>query len=60
MQVQLDQYFSVAELHVAASLLDPRLKDNAAVLTQQQTTTAEQTVREMLSNWLPETERSIE
>ena len=36
LQVQLDKYFAVADLHMAASLLDPRLKDSAAVLTQQQ------------------------
>jgi len=58
LQVQLDKYFAVADLHVAASLLDPRLKDNAAVLTQEQRTTAVRTIREMLSNWLPQTEDS--
>jgi len=56
--VQLEQYFTVSDLHVAASLLDPRLKDNAVVLSQELRASASRTVREMMSNWLPEAEDS--
>jgi len=58
LHVQLEQYFTVSDLHVAASLLDPRLKDNSVVLSQELRDSASRTVREMMSNWLPEAEDS--
>jgi len=58
LQVQLEQYFTVSDLHIAASLLDPRLKDNTVVLSQELRASASRTVREMMSNWLPAAEAS--
>ena len=56
LHVQLEQYFTVSDLHIAASLLDPRLKDNTVVLSQELTDSASRTVTEMMLNWLPEAE----
>ena len=46
LHVQLEQYFTVSDLHIAASLLDTRLKDNTVVLSRE--LTASRTVREMI------------